>query len=59
MCSVKLSGRVRFIFVCGDVHMVGQTQTQKYGFTENFVPKNMGIRDISYPKTWVKILVYS
>ena len=42
MCSVKLSGRVLFIFVYGDVHMVGQIQTQKYGFTENFVPKNMG-----------------
>ena len=56
--SVKLSGRVPFTFVYGGVHIVGQDQTQNYGFTENFVPKNMGILHISYPKIWVTILVY-
>ena len=30
--------------------MEGRIQTQKYGFTENFAPKNIGILHISYQK---------
>ena len=30
------------IFKCGSVRMKGQIQTQKYGFTVNFAPKNIG-----------------
>ena len=50
MCSVKLSGRVLLIFVYRGVHMVGQIQTQKYGFTENFVPKKYGDPAYLLPK---------
>ena len=50
MCSVKFPGRVLFIFLYRGVRMVGQIQTQKYGFTENFVPKNMGIYAYLLPK---------
>ena len=35
--------------------MKGQIQTQKYGFTVNFAPKNIVILHIFYPKTWVTI----
>ena len=35
--------------------MEGSIQIQKYGFTENFAPKNIEIMHISYPKIWVTI----
>ena len=44
------------IFIYGGVRMKGQIQTQKYGFTVNFAPKNIVILHIFYPKTWVTIL---
>ena len=36
--------------------MKAQIQTQKYGFTVNFAPKNIVILNIFYPKPWVTIL---
>ena len=36
-------GRVLAIHVQGGVRVEGSIQTQKYGFTENFAPKNIGI----------------
>ena len=44
------------IFIYGGVRMKGQIQTQKYGFTVNFSPKNIVILHIFYPETWVTIL---
>ena len=44
------------IFIYGGVGMKGQIQTQKYGFTVNFAPKNIVILHIVYPKLWVAIL---
>ena len=35
--------------------MDDKIQTQKYGFLENFEPKNIRILHISYPEIWVKI----
>ena len=43
------------IFIYGGVHMKGQIQTQKYGFTVNFAPQNIVILHIFYPKIWVAI----
>ena len=39
-------------YVCtdGGVRMEVIIQTQKYGFPENFAPKNIGILHISHPK---------
>ena len=34
----------------GGVRMKGSIQTQKYGFTGNFAPKNIGILHISSQK---------
>ena len=58
--SVQLRGGGTCLFVNGGVplaYMEGQIQTQKYGFTENFEPKDNRILHIYYPKIWVTILI--
>ena len=47
------------IFIYRGVRIKGQVQTQKYGFTVNFAPKNIVILHIFYPKIWVTILFWS
>ena len=37
--------------------MESSIQTQKYGFNENFAPKNIGFLHISYPKIWVTVFM--
>ena len=46
----RLAQGLSAIFIYGGVRMKGQIQTQRYGFTANFAPKNIVILHIFYPK---------